>query len=806
MKNVVIVPTYNERENIVRLVPEIFKYLSDFDVLVVDDNSPDGTAGEVENLRKKFPRLSLLVRERKEGLGKAYADAFARVLSGENIGKIVTMDADFSHDPRHLPELFKAAGTQDAVIIGSRYVAGGGIEGWEWWRRALSRGGNFYFRLISRLPARDCTSGFMAIPASLLRKADFAKTDSSGYAFLMELKYLLWRAGGKLRETPIVFRERKTGESKISGRIVLEGVMAPWKLLTRDGFHPGETGAAFRRLRVPAVLLLIALVFVSRFWNFTVSDMVGDDALYSSRALGWLDYLGGGQTTPIQWFEKIPWWGYLSFHDAPPLVFAVQRLFFAVFGFNVFAARLPFALAGVALIWLAYALFKRFKNEKWALGAAFVLAASTHAAWIGRTGFLEGVVALLVLLSVFLFLRYLKEPTVSRALFFGAALGGALLSKYTAIFLPAAVAAHVLIWRRDLLTKKSLWLSGAAALVILAPVIIYNAGVFQTRGHFDAALSSMFGMHPADFMIIAGRGVSADFLGNFRAAIGSLGALSSRPFLALVLAAFVYLCARTVRGKSDELERFLPVAVFAALAMFSFMSPNAKFVAIIIPLLAAVAAIFIFHAARSLKEKNPALGKLAVGVFAAVIGFEAFYNINTNALAKPVGASPAFYAPLRSDIARNFGFNQLEKYVQEKIFNRLPALSPPRRFGDLGRIEISEGTNALLFDETVNWFAYTWYFQPYVAYYRLPVISFIMHLKSLPRGADPVAAVKESGARGMYYVFSANDAVLDSVKKNLEMRKIEVSFAAWLEKNGYLKDEIGDNSGNVAFKVYYVAF
>ena len=265
MKNVVIVPTYNERENIVRLVPEIFKYLSDFDVLVVDDNSPDGTAGEVENLRKKFPRLSLLVRERKEGLGKAYADAFARVLSGENIGKIVTMDADFSHDPRHLPELFKAAGTQDAVIIGSRYVAGGGIEGWEWWRRALSRGGNFYFRLISRLPARDCTSGFMAIPASLLRKADFAKTDSLRLRVFNGVEVSALARRRQTAETPIVFRERKTGESKISGRIVLEGVMAPWKLLTRDGFHPGETGAAFRRLRVPAVLLLIALVFVSRF-------------------------------------------------------------------------------------------------------------------------------------------------------------------------------------------------------------------------------------------------------------------------------------------------------------------------------------------------------------------------------------------------------------------------------------------------------------------------------------------------------------------------------------------------------------
>ncbi len=806
MKNVVIVPTFNERENIIRLVPEIFKRLPDAGVLVVDDNSPDGTAGAVRDLQKSFPRLSLLTRERKEGLGKAYAEAFSRVLSDENVERIITMDADFSHNPRYLPELLKTAGAQ-GVAIGSRYVKNGRIEGWEWWRRALSKGGNFYFRLISRLPARDCTSGFMAMPAALLRKIDFAKTDSCGYAFLMELKYLLWRAGGNLRETPIAFCERKAGESKISSRIIFEGIAAPWKLLARDIFRPSNDGVVFRRARVLAVPLLIVLVFVSRFWNFTAADMIGDGALYSFRALGWLDYLGGGQTTPIQWFEKIPWWGYLSFHDAPPLVFAVQRLFFAVLGFNVFAARLPFILAGAFLVWLMYALFKRFKNEKWALVAAFVLAASTHASWIGRTGFLEGVETLFILAGVFLFLRYLKEPTAPRALFFGAAVGGALLSKYTAMFLPAAAIAYIIVWRRKLLAEKSFWFAGAAALIVLTPVILYNVGVFQTRGHFDAALSSMFGMHPADFRIIAERGVSADFFGNFKTAVGSLGALSSWPFRALMLVAFIYLCARVVRGKSDEFEKFLLIAALAALAMFSFMSPNAKFVAIIVPLLAAITAIFVFHAARFFKEKNPALAKLTIGVFVAVIGFEAFYNINTNALAAPVGAAPAFYAPLRSDISRNLGFNQLEKYIQEKVFNTLPALSIPRSAEDLGRIEMDEGTNALLFDETVNWFAYSWYFQPYVAYYRLPVISLIMHLRFMPRGVDPVTAVKESGAKGLYYIFTANDDALDGVKKkNQEMRKIEVSFAAFLEKNGYLKDEIRDNSGKVAFKAYYIEF
>ncbi|MBI5147873.1 MAG: glycosyltransferase [Parcubacteria group bacterium] len=804
MKDIVIVPTYNERENIIRMAPEIFKYLPDADVIVVDDNSPDGTAQAVEDLRKKFPRLSLLTRERKEGLGRAYVDAFSRVLNGGVAERIITMDADFSHDPRHLPELLKAAEKRD-VVIGSRYVAGGGIDGWEWWRRAMSVGGNFYFRIISRLPVRDCTSGFMAIPVSLLRKTDITKTDSSGYAFLMELKYLLWRAGGKLRETPIMFRERRAGKSKISGRIVFEGILAPWKLLARNVFQP-KNGAAVRWPRVFTALLLVALVVVPRFWNLTASDLVSDDALYSFRALGWLDYLGGGQTTPIQWFEKIPWWGGLSFHDAPPLVFAIQRLFFAVFGFNVLAARLPFALAGVALVWLTYALFKKFKDEKMALGAAFILAASTHASWIGRTGFLEGAEALFVLAGVFLFLRYLKNPTILNAVFFGAATGGALLSKYTAIFLPVAIVAYVIIWRRDLLAKKSFWFSGAMTLLVLTPIFLYNLAVFRTRGHFDAALSSMLGMHSADFMIIAGRGVSANFLANFKTAIGSLGALSSRPFSVLALAAFVYLCAKTIRGKSDALERFLLIAAFAALAMFSFMSPNAKFTAIIVPLLTAIVAIFVFAAARFFKEKKPTLSKLAIGVFVAVIGFEAFYSVNTNALAKPIGASPVFYAPLRSDVARNLGFNQLHEYIREKIFNPLPKLSNPRSFGELGRTEVNEETNALLFDETVNWFAYSWYLQPYIAYYRLPVVSLELYSRYLPPGLDPISAFQKSGVNGVYYVFSANDGVLDSVKKKSEMRKIEVSFAAFLEKNGYLKDEIRDNSGNVAFKVYYVKF
>lgn len=230
MKYVVIIPTYNERENIGKIVPEIFALIPEINVLVVDDNSPDQTQMVVRDLQQKFPNLSLLARQGKEGLGKAYLDAFWQVLKDETVDGIVMMDADFSHDPRYLPELLKNSSDFD-IVVASRYLRGGETVGWELWRKFLSTFGNLYARIILRMPITDYTGGFNLIKSNALRKVDFSTIDASGYAFQIELKYLLWKMGGRFTEVPIIFKNRLHGESKISGHIIREGIFAPWKMI-----------------------------------------------------------------------------------------------------------------------------------------------------------------------------------------------------------------------------------------------------------------------------------------------------------------------------------------------------------------------------------------------------------------------------------------------------------------------------------------------------------------------------------------------------------------------------------------------
>jgi dolichol-phosphate mannosyltransferase len=225
----VILPTYNERANIGRIIGLLFTLRPDLQVLVVDDNSPDGTAEAVSTLQKSFPRLELLFRPGERGFGSAYLAGFRHALETGSPGAILMMDADLSHDPVYIPAMLKEIGACD-VVIGSRYICGGGVAGWELWRRALSRAGNAYIRAITRMPFHDCTSGFILIRADLLRRLDLSGIGSSGYAFVMELKHALWRSGARIKEIPIVFRSRAGGESKLTGHIVGEGVTAPWKV------------------------------------------------------------------------------------------------------------------------------------------------------------------------------------------------------------------------------------------------------------------------------------------------------------------------------------------------------------------------------------------------------------------------------------------------------------------------------------------------------------------------------------------------------------------------------------------------
>lgn len=233
MKDVIIIPTYNERENIRKLLKTISSVSPSVYILVVDDNSPDGTANEVREAKKEIPNLELLIRAKKEGLRKAYVAAFRRVLADRDVRCICTMDADFAHNSQYLSEIFRTLDKFD-VVVGSRYVKGGGTKNWPLWHRALSRAANLYCQIILRLPVRDYTSGFMGIRASLFRKIDLEKIVAVGFTFLIELKYFLWEQGGRFKEIPVVLENRSEGESKITLGIILEGILTSWRLIFKN--------------------------------------------------------------------------------------------------------------------------------------------------------------------------------------------------------------------------------------------------------------------------------------------------------------------------------------------------------------------------------------------------------------------------------------------------------------------------------------------------------------------------------------------------------------------------------------------
>ncbi len=230
---IVIVPTFNERENLPVLVEALLAYDA-VRVMVVDDRSPDGT-GEVADAlaRQHAGRLDVMHRAERPGLGRSYIDGITRAI-GEPVDLICQMDADLSHDPRHLPALVSAAAHAD-VVIGSRYVPGGRIVNWPRRRQILSRFANAYIRAVTRLAARDCTSGYRCWRREALAALPLDRFISDGYSFLVEMLYVASRQGCRIAEVPITFVERRLGESKLTSGVLLESAVTPWRLVaTRD--------------------------------------------------------------------------------------------------------------------------------------------------------------------------------------------------------------------------------------------------------------------------------------------------------------------------------------------------------------------------------------------------------------------------------------------------------------------------------------------------------------------------------------------------------------------------------------------
>lgn len=226
MKTVVVIPTYDERENVAGMASAVLSQDPALELLFVDDNSPDGTGAEIDRLAKGEPRIHCLHRERKEGLGRAYVAGFRKAIE-LGADRIVQMDCDFSHNPADIPRLL----SEDAdLVIGSRYVAGGGTPGWPFMRRLISRLGGAFIRCVTGMPLRDPTGGFKCWRVETLKAIRFETVESAGYSFQLEMNHRTWKGGFAIRETPIIFSARAAGYSKITTAIAVESFKIAIKL------------------------------------------------------------------------------------------------------------------------------------------------------------------------------------------------------------------------------------------------------------------------------------------------------------------------------------------------------------------------------------------------------------------------------------------------------------------------------------------------------------------------------------------------------------------------------------------------
>lgn len=234
MKSLIIIPTYNELNNIQKLIPALLDMYPDINVLVVDDNSPDGTAEYVKNYSEKDSRVNLIKRDGKLGLGTAYVAGFKFMLAN-GYDAVIQMDADFSHDPKEI-ENFLNSITHYDLVIGSRYIEGVRVINWPIRRLLLSYFANLYTRIITGMPVKDATGGFKCIRKAVLESINLDRIQSNGYSFQIEMNFIAWKKKFKIVEIPITFSDRIRGSSKMSKKIVREAVLMVWKLRFKSLF------------------------------------------------------------------------------------------------------------------------------------------------------------------------------------------------------------------------------------------------------------------------------------------------------------------------------------------------------------------------------------------------------------------------------------------------------------------------------------------------------------------------------------------------------------------------------------------
>ncbi|MDD2807000.1 MAG: glycosyltransferase family 39 protein [Patescibacteria group bacterium] len=549
-------------------------------------------------------------------------------------------------------------------------------------------------------------------------------------------------------------------------------------------------------------IILVAIIILAAgliFFGLTRADIQIDDATYSFRSLGYLDYMASQlQTTPLQWFDSLPTWSHLSFHDSPPLVFIIQFIFFKIFGATVLAARLPFALAGLVSIYLTYLIGKKLFGESVGLLSALILTISSYHIWASKVGYLEPMALAFILLTLYLFLVSLDNHKFFILL--GVALGLMFLTKYTTLFVLPAILIYLLIVNKKLLANKYSISGAVIAIFLFSPVIYYNVKTFQTRGHLDLQLTKLFGQSMADWPGLAADSTNHNYLKQGIQFWSDLMVSSSLPFYLLMMLSVVYLFFIAAKKYQNKKYLFLPLLITFITLQFSVIGSAVRFSSIINPFLAitlALAIVEIYHwLIRGEQNKPLVLGFTAI--LFIIFAFELFYNLNTNIFLEPVGEKGKFYSIYRWE---SLGFNQLNQYLVDNEGLKFSFAHPIKSKNDI-KLDFSNIPNSqiFVFDPDLNWFSTLWYFTRYTVYsgnYFLSASDLAIFFKD----SNWLDFFKKIGVKNVYFIRGVDNKTKNELNE-ASSSKLEAIFLS----AGATEHDINNINRKVSIKLYKLTF
>lgn len=556
--------------------------------------------------------------------------------------------------------------------------------------------------------------------------------------------------------------------------------------------------------------LILGLAAFLILFRLGQADIQTDDGTYSFRALGYLDFMDSDrQTSPVDWFEAIPSWSKLSFHDAPPLVFLIQHVFFKLFGTSVVVARLPFALAGIGSVLLLYFIGKRLYNVETGLLASFLLAISTYHTWASRVGYLEPIALFFILLTLLWFLKGLENE--KHFIGFGLIAGLMLLTKYTTVFLFPAIFCYLLFTRRKIFINKYFIISLGIALALFSPVLIYNAKMLETRRHFDLQFATLLHQDIAKDWPNFG-GDSAYQLSQLGSTIIDSVSYQSPPLNLLLAVGLVYFvsifCWRVSKKKSNRQHLLLALMLGLLILELSFIGSSARFLVLITPFYTLIVALLLLDLYRyfvTLKQRLMPIRLLGLVVGVLLVGVEIFYNLNTNHFRQPIGPKGVYYSALRWP-SQNL-YNQLESYLISQGGLADSPIPPIRSKTELKFVLSQDGVgqNAFIYDPNLRWFSNLWYFRRWAIYHH----NFFGSADDIARVIGKVDWInffkKKVGASSMYFIWGRSPAVFDPGSSDAASQQAAKRFADLFAAESQSSIDIKDSNGDIVFTVYKIS-